>query len=168
MFPQNDRDLTPAQKTTLQRAMDELGPRLQELRNLMHINIVNRAEREGWSKSQAEWLDSFAEVPFLEAILSNVPAPEALDNAYTQARSQLAEAYFIKALDDGKNRLTAFLTVIDLERQVVERRGEPVIDYSDAWLQRAAAAVEAAAAAGVSPHEQLVAGFATLHELAMN
>jgi len=166
MIPQNDRDLTPAQRATLQRAMDELGPRLQELRNLLHIHIVDRAEREGWSKSQAQWLDSFAEVPFLELILSNVPAREALERAYAQARSQLAEAYFVKALEDGKSRLTAFLTVIALERQIAERKGEPPVEYPDEWLQQAAESVEVAAAAGAPPQEQLVRGFETLQEIA--
>lgn len=167
MIPRNDQDLTPAQKATLQRAMDELGPRLQELRNLLHLNIVDRAEREGWSKSQAQWLDAFAEIPFLEAVLNNVPAAKALEQAYAQARRHLAEAYFDKALDDGKSRLVAFLTVVDLERQVAARLGDPAVDYPDAWLQQAAAAVEAAAAKGASSAEQLAAGFATLRDVAI-
>jgi len=55
-----------------------------------------------------------------------------------------------------------FLAVIDLDRQLAERRGDTLAAYSDESLMRACGAVVAAAEAGQPSEEQIAAGFGVL------
>lgn len=121
-----------------------------------------RAEKDGWSPSQADWIARFAEQTMLARMGEGLSKEELVDQAYAEGRKLLAEAYFNNALDEGKNRITAFLTVVDLERQVRERAGEGGKPYPEAWLKEACAVVEAAAAQGASTSEQIAAGFASI------
>ncbi len=126
--------------------------------------ILTRAKAEGWSESQMKWLDVIAKEPLFHAVLDGTPFGEALENAYGIARRTLTTGYFDNALKEGKDRYTAFLTVIDLEKQLAVRRGEAPPAYADSILIEACRAVEAAAQQGLSSDQQVATGFAVIRE----
>lgn len=144
---------------------EEAAPAARALSETARAQILAMAEAEGWSDSQADWLDKLAKQPLFQMIADGVPGSEALEKAYAIARRKLTIGYFDHALDEGKNRYTAFLTVIDLEKQITERRGAPAPDYPDAILLEACRAVEAAAERGASSEEQIDIGFAVIRQL---
>ena len=143
----------------------DLPPAAAELDASSRKKILERAEAEGWSKSQADWLDKLAKQPLFQAVADGVPGTEALEQAYAIARRKLAAGYFDNAIGEGKNRYTAFLTVIDLEKQVAERRGDAAPDYPDPILLEACRAVEAAAEKGLSTEDQIATGYGVIREL---
>lgn len=140
----------------------ELTEATRRLNDLSRERIMEIARLEGWSDSQAEWLDVLAKEKLFEDVLAGAPSEQALTDAYRLARRRLTLGYFENALNEGKNRITAFLTVIDLERQLAERRGDVAPQYPDEVLMAACGAVEATAAAGKSNDEQIAAGFAVI------
>ncbi|MGO4741528.1 hypothetical protein AB4099_33795 [Bosea sp. 2KB_26] len=157
---------TPAEMEKLKTKLrTEIEPAAKELDDTSREQILARAEIEGWSKSQADWLNKLAKEPLFQAVADGVPGAEALEQAYQQAKRQLTVGYFDNALAEGKNRYTAFLTVIDLEKQIAERRNEAAPDYPDAVLMAACRSVEAAAANGASSEEQIEAGYASIRSL---
>lgn len=157
-----DQNSTPAEieayKTELMSAVEKLDANSRE-------HILARAVAEGWSPSQAKWLDVIAKQPLFQAVADGTPVLEALEQAYGEARRTLTTGYFNNALDEGKSRFTAFLTVIDLEKQLAGRRGEAPPAYPDNILLEACRAVEAAAERGLSSDDQIAAGFAVVREL---
>ena len=120
-----------------------------------------RARREGWSESQAEWIGRLG-VAALDGVAS--PTQEAFDRAFKAAGRRLSAGYFNHALDEGKSRLVAFLTVIDLEKQVITRAGGRAPDYPDSALQAAYRALEEADAQKLSVEDQLATAFAILRQ----
>lgn len=125
--------------------------------------LVARAEADGWSASQANWIGKLG--------VARTPGASAtskadVDAAYTAGRQALTVAYFDNALASGKSRQVAFLTVIDLEKQVMTRAHLAPPDYSDEALQKACDAVELANRKGLSSNEQIEAGFEVLRLLA--
>lgn len=149
-------------KTKLRSAIE---PAAKELDDTSREQILARAEIEGWSKSQADWLNKLAKEPLFQAVADGLPGAEALEQAYQLAKRQLTVGYFDNALAEGKNRYTAFLTVIDLEKQIAERRGEEAPSYPDEILMAACRSVEQAASGGASSEEQIEAGYATIRGL---
>lgn len=139
-----------------------LTENLRELDAVSRQKILEAAAAEGWSDSQAHWLDILAKQTLFQEIVDGKPTIEALNDAYATARRKLTVGYFENALNEGKNRITAFLTVIDLERQIAERRGDTPPDYPDPVLIAACEVVEAAAAQGLSSEQQIAAGFAEI------
>ena len=137
----------------------------RDLSETAREQILAMAQIEGWSDSQADWLDTLAKQPLFQMVADGVPGSAALEKAFAIARRQLTVGYFDHALDEGRSRDTAFLTVIDLEKQVTERRGAPAPDYPDAILMEACRAVEAAADAGAASENQIAAGFAVIRTL---
>lgn len=117
--------------------------------------LAARAAADGWSKSQAEWIGRLGARQSLDS-------PPSFDDAYRAGRLALSAGYFNDALNRGKSRLVAFLTVVDLEKQVAIRAGHAAPDYPDEWLQRAYVAVAHAADGGLSSAEQIEAGYAVL------
>lgn len=161
-----DENSTPEEIAAWKAQVErEAAPAARELSETARAQILAHAAAEGWSESQADWLDKLAKEPLLQMVADGVPGSEALLQAYGIARRRLTVGYFDNALDEGKNRYTAFLTVIDLEKQVTERRGETAPEYPDAILLEACRAVEAAAEGGASSEEQIAAGFAVIREL---
>lgn len=148
------------------RAEREIPPAVAELLQAADEQILARAKAEGWSVSQAEWIARLAHDPLIRAVADDRPGMEALEEAYGIARRKLAEGYFTHALAEGKSRYAAFLTVIDLERQVAERRGAAAPDYPDPVLLAACRAVEAAAAEEATPEEQIATGYAAIRQAA--
>ena len=149
--------------TLAERVSDEVTPAARELAALAETVILGRAAADGWSPSQAEWLVKLALEPLFQAVADRVPGPDALDEAYTQARRRLSISYFQDALDRGKRPMEAFLTVIDLERQVAERGGMAPPDYPDSALKPACAKVEGAALQGYRAADLVRIGYAVLH-----
>jgi hypothetical protein len=143
----------------------EITPAARELAHAAGEKVMARAVAEGWSKSQAEWLVKLALEPLFQAVAKGVSGPDALEEAYRTARRGLAVGYFDNVLSEGKNRYTAFLTVVDLEKQIAERRGEPPADYPDAVLLEACRAVEAAAASGATSDEQIATGYDVIRKM---
>ena len=127
--------------------------------------ILERAATDGWTPAQADALDQLAKEPLFQAVADGVPGAEALEQAYKAARRELTVKYFDNALESGKNRYTAFLTVIDLEKQLAERRGGPAPAYPDPVLLEACRAVEAAAQNGASSNDQIATGFGVIRDL---
>ena len=94
------------------------------------------------------------------------PPAASLDEAYKAARRVLTIGYFDNVLAQGKTRLVAFLTVVDLEKQVAQRAGGPVPDYPDDALKAAYVELAKAAERGASSAEQIEIGFAALRAIA--
>lgn len=125
----------------------------------VQAKLVQRAKADGWSPSQADWIGKIG----LAALNGELNGSEAtFDTAYRDARRILAAGYFDNALQEGKSRLVAFLTVIDLERQVAERAGNPVPRYSEEALKIAYAILATAADRGASTADQIELAFASL------
>lgn len=129
----------------------------------MEARFTARALASGWSQSQADWIGRLG-ARELGAVAS--PTQAQIDAAYKAAERQLSAGYFNDAIAHGKSRLVAFLTVIDLEKQVIERGGGKAPDYGDDALKSAYEALEDAAARGLSVEDQIAAAFATLRRLA--
>src|ERR1700761_883948 len=110
-----DQNSTPEEieafKIELTAAAETIDRRAREL-------ILARAATEGWSDSQAQWLDRLSKQPLFQAIADGTPIDEAMERAYGEARRVLTAGYFDNVLNEGENRYTAFLTVIDLEKQL--------------------------------------------------
>src|ERR1700744_659146 len=124
--------------------------------------LADRARADGWSASQAEWIGKLGAAALSSSGIQGTPTPEAMDAFYREGRRKLAVGYFDDALSRGKSRLVAFLTVVDLEKQVAARRCKPEADYPDDWLKAAYVAVGQAAARGASSAEQVDIGFAEI------
>ncbi|AIQ89278.1 hypothetical protein ACN9MF_06820 [Methylobacterium fujisawaense] len=135
--------------------------RADEAPGALEAMFTARAKREGWSDSQAEWIGRLG-VAALDGAVS--PTPAAIDRAYKAAGRRLSAGYFNHALDEGKSRLVAFLTVIDLEKQVIMRAGGKPPNYPDQALQTAFRALEEAAARKDSVEEQLATAFLILRQ----
>lgn len=129
----------------------------------MEAKFTARALASGWSQSQADWIGRLG-ARELGSVAS--PSEAQMDAAYKAGERQLSAGYFNDAVAHGKSRLVAFLTVIDLEKQVIERGGGKAPDYGDDALKTAYAALEDAAARGLSVEDQIAAAFATLRRLA--
>jgi hypothetical protein len=125
----------------------------------LEATFAVRAKAGGWSQSQAAWIGKLAAAA-LEGTTDRSAA--ALDAAYKEAGRKLSAGYFDNALNEGKSRLVAFLTVIDLEKQVAQRSGNPPPGYSEDALKTAYLALAQAAERGASSADQLEAAFATL------
>lgn len=133
--------------------------RVAEAADSSEAAFAARAKREGWSDSQAEWIGRLG----VAALAGNAqPTPEQTDAAYKAAGRRLSAGYFDHAVDQGKSRLVAFLTVIDLEKQVIERAGGKPPDYSDESLRTAFRALEAAAGQNLPVEEQIATAFVVL------
>lgn len=157
-----DQNSTPEE---IEAYKAELTSAAEQLEATTREHILARAAAEGWSPSQATWLDIIAKQPLLQAVADGTPLLTALEQAYADARRTLTTGYFNNALDEGKNRYTAFLTVIDLEKQLAERRGETPPAYPEDILLEACRAVEDAATRGLSSEDQIATGFAVIREL---
>lgn len=161
-----DENSTPEQIAVYKAKLEQnLTPSAQQLDAVSREKILERAAAEGWTPAQADALDQLAKQPLFQAVADGVPGAEALEQAYKAARRELTIAYFDHALQSGKNRYTAFLTVIDLEKQLAERRGGPAPAYPDPVLLEACRAVEAAAQNGASSNDQIATGFAVIRDL---
>lgn len=136
---------------------------MQQSNAALEVQLTARAKANGWSDSQATWIGRLG----VEALGDNAsPTPEQVMEAYKTGERRLSVGYFNNALNEGKSRLVAFLTVIDLEKQVIERGGGKAPAYSDDALKAAYGALENAAAHGASVDEQLAVAFARLRQLA--
>jgi len=154
---------TPPDHLAEKRA--QLAENLREIDAAARAQILQRAQLEGWSESQAAWLDILAKEKLLQDVVDGVPVEQALPEAYGHARRQLTVGYFQNALEKGQSRVAAFLTVIDLEKQLAGRRGAPIPEYGDDVLMAACGRVEQAAAEGQTPERQVAAGFAEIQQL---
>lgn len=162
-----DHSNTPRDSGDNEQAVSELVSAAEKLEGVTRERILERAKAEGWSDSQMMWIDAIAKEPLFQAVADGAPVGEALENAYGIARRTLTAGYFDNALKEGKDRYTAFLTVIDLEKQLAGRRGEAPPSYPDNILIEACRAVEAAAQQGLPSDEQIAIGFAVIRELSV-
>lgn len=122
--------------------------------------LAARAQTDGWTPPQATALAKLG-IAGMDGT-SIAPGTPAFDQAYRQGRRAVTVLYFDNALQSGKTRLVAFLTVIDLEKQLAERRGGAAPQYADDWLKAAYVELAQAAARGASSAEQIEVGFAAL------
>jgi len=125
----------------------------------IEAKFAERAKASGWSDSQASWIGKLG-----AAAMENKTdrSPAALDAAYKEAGRKLSVGYFNNAMNEGKSRLVAFLTVIDLEKQVAQRAGDAVPNYPEDALKTAYLVLAEAAERGASSDDQLEAAFASL------
>jgi hypothetical protein len=156
---------SPERNGGAEKVIAEVTSAAADLAEMGRDRILARARFEGWSIPQADWLARLALEPLFEAVANDVPGPDALDEAYRIACRKLAVAYFNNALNEGKDRRAAFLTVVDLHRQVAEQRDAAPVDYPDEILIVACRAVEAAHATGASSADQVAAGYAVIRQL---
>jgi hypothetical protein len=146
------------------RLAEEITPASLELDKASREAILSRAQAEGWPKEQAIWLDRLAKQPLFQAVADGVPGPEALDKAYSAALRELTSYYFDAAIEEGKNPIAAFLTVVNLEKALAERRGE-TLEYPERILMLACKGVTEAAEQGLSSKEQIDVGYAIIRRL---
>ncbi len=121
--------------------------------------LLARAAAEGWSPAQAEWIDVVSRASLLQAVAAGTPHEEALDGAYRSGRRQLTIGYFDGAIERGENRMKAFLALVELEKQLAIRRGEPPPSYPDDIVAEACRAIAQAAEDGLSSDDQFDLGF---------
>jgi hypothetical protein len=151
-------------KTVEKRLENEVTPAAVELDEASREQILKRAVANGWPMEQAIWIDRLAKQPLFQAVADGVPGPEALDKAYQHALLELATYYFDAAIDQGKSRMAAFLTIVAMAKSLAERRGE-TLDYPDAVLMPACEGVEEAARQGLPSKDQIVTGYAIIRKL---
>lgn len=128
--------------------------------------LTAKASREGWSESQAEWIGKLGAAAYASSAVQAPPSPELFDGLFKTGIRQLTVGYFNDALSRGKTRLVAFLTIVDLESQVITRRGGQAPDYPDAWVKAAYLKVEEAASRGADSAEQIETGMAEIRRQA--
>lgn len=143
---------------------EELVPAIAELEAVASEHFISVAKKEGYSDDQARNIDLLARLPLIQDAVDGVPATESFVRAYTIGRQQLALSYYENVLNKGKGHFTAFLTLIELEKQLAERRGEPVPEYPESALMMACEAAEMAAEEGLTIEEQIATGFAMLRK----
>lgn len=136
--------------------------RVQAVAQSLESLLAAKARQEGWSDSQAEWVGKLGAAEYAASGGQQRPSPELFEQLFKVGTRKLTIGYFNDALSRGKTRLVAFLTVLDLERQVKARRGEQVADYPDDWAKSAYVKVEEAAARGADSAEQIEAGLAEI------
>lgn len=164
MSASNDR-LSPEERDALaQQISDEMTPVAQELAANSRPAMMRIAAQDGWSDPQAEWIWKLSLQTLMQAVVDGTPVEEAMQQAYREGRRLLTIAYFNNARDEGKRPFEAFLVVIDLERQIAERRGATPPDYPDEILKDACEHVEAAGRAGAPAEEQIEIGYRILRE----
>jgi hypothetical protein len=146
------------------RLAEEITPASIELDQASREAILKRAQAEGWPNEQAIWIDRLAKQPLFQAVANGVPGAEALDKAYGAALRELTGYYFDAAIEEGKNRIAAFLTVVNLEKALAARRGEE-LDYPERILMLACQGVSEAADQGLSTKEQIDVGYAIIRKL---
>ena len=128
--------------------------------------LQKRALAEGWSPSQADAIWALALGPILQKVADGHPAVETMNAEYPKATKQLVTGYYKNAIVEGKNVYTAFLTVIDLARQLAEKTGSSALPYTDDELMAACAAAMQASQRNASAEEQIGAGMAVLNRKA--
>lgn len=150
LFPIDIIPPQPPTVTTVQMVQADIS---------IEAKFAERAKATGWSDSQAYWIGKLG-----AAAMENKTdtSPAALDAAFKDACRKLSAGYFDNAISEGKSRLVAFLTVIDLEKQVAQRAGDAVPTYSEDELKTAYLALAQAAERGASTAEQIEAAFASL------
>lgn len=141
----------------------DLVPEMEKLDAEAQSKFLSMAQAQGWSPSQADWIAKLAQQPFLQAVVDGTPGQKALQDSFAAACRRLSIGYYENAIAEGKNVYTAFLTVIDLERQVTERRGDTPLRYPDAVLMQACEAAQIAADRDLSTEDQIAAGFVVLN-----
>lgn len=142
----------------------DLAPAIEKLEAVASEHFIAVAKQEGYSDDQAKNIDLLARLPLIQDAVDGVPAEESFVHAYQLGRRQLALSYYENVLNKGKGYFTAFLTLIELEKQLAERRGEPAPEYPQEALIMACEAAEMAAEEGLSIEEQVATGFAMLRK----
>jgi hypothetical protein len=160
-------DVTGPQLEAFRRRFEsELTPAIEEFVVVACQAVERLAKRDGWSAAQAARLVEQALPPILQDLAAAVPPEQALEGGYQKARRALSAKIFEDTIAEGSTRDTAFLTLVELERALARRRGEPAADYSDALLIAGCQAAAAAAHAGASTIEQIDTGFGMMRRLA--
>ncbi len=132
----------------------------------LEARLAAKAGRDGWSESQAEWIGKLGAAAHAAKPAQGQPSPEMFDELFKAGARQLTVGYFNDALNRGKTRLVAFLTVLDLESQVIGRKGGQPPEYPDDWVKAAYLKVEEAASRGADSAEQIEAGLAEIRRRA--
>lgn len=154
---------TPEDLSNLASEVSEaVTPAVQNLAGAAEPLLQAQAEADGWSTPQAGWIVKLAMQPLMQSVANGTPGPEALDAAYHAARRRLTISYFEDAITRGKRPFEAFLTVIDLEKQVAERAGRAAPAYPDALLKHACEVVEGASRRGDTAEAQVEIGYSIL------
>ena len=143
---------------------DGLAPELVELITLYTGLVERRLADEGWQPAQLAAIAERAVARFTSDVLAGESASAATGKAIREARSAFMADLFDALIAEGRDRATAFLTLVALERENAERVGEPAVVFPQPWLDAAVAAVEAAARRGAGSVEQVALGFTALGE----
>lgn len=141
-----------------------LAPELVELISLFTGLVERRLADEGWQPAQLAAIAERAVAQFTSDVLAGRAASDATGKAIRDARGAFMADLFDTLIEEGKDRATAFLTLVALDRENAERTGEPAVAYPQPWLDAAVAAVEAAARRGAASVEQVALGFTALGE----
>lgn len=139
-----------------------LAPMLADLSAGFADLAGRRLAEEGWQPVLASAAVTLALPVFIDAMLDDIEAGEAIDRAIDHGRRALFAAIY--RLGEGEDPRRAFLMLVALERGNAERAGAPVTNYPAAWIGLAVAAVEAAARRGEPSGDQVAAGFSALAE----
>lgn len=160
------RDLETSEAEQLrQRLETELPPALDEFVAIARATVRQLADDDGWSEEQGAWLADKALPPMLTDLAGGADPYEALADGYRKARQDYATDRFEQALAQGQSRDVAFLTLVEIEGLLADRRGEPRTAYSEALLRAGCEAVTASAREGHSSADQITTGFAMMQSL---
>lgn len=158
----NNNDIAAQIEEARKNIAEEILPAIRELEEAASPQFIAAAKADGYSDEQAANVDLLARVPLIQGAVDGLPPAESIQNAYDVGRRELAMRYYENTLDNGKNHYTAFLTLIELEKQLAARRGEPAPDYPEEALIMACEAAQMAADEGLTIEEQVATGFAML------
>lgn len=160
----NTKDLAAQIEEARTKIAEDILPAARRLEAVASDHFLAAAKAEGYSDEQAQNIDLLSRLPLLQGAVDGVPPSESLARAYRIGRQQLAQGYYENVLNKGKSHYTAFLTLIELEKQLAARRGEQAPDYPESALMMACEAAEMAAEEGLSVEEQIATGFAMLRK----
>ena len=147
---------------------DQFLPAIEDITQRFIVKAASVAESEGWLPVHAQALAALATAPFLEALLSDVPAAEAVDSAIKRGRQLVLGELFQSEIADGNDRDAAFRALLGLQMENAGRIGEAVSAVPEAWVEAALAEVGATAAEGRSPEDQVMAGLRSIMAAALD
>ena len=146
---------------------EQFLPAVEDVTQRFIEKATSVAAREGWLPEHAQALALLGTAPFLEALLSDVPPAEAVDEAIERGRQLVLGELFKSEIEAGADRHAAFRTILGLQKENAVRAGEGTFEVPEAWMDAALAEVDAAAAAGRSPEDQVMAGLRNIAATAL-
>ena len=168
MTPENGPSGNSASELTAEDhryVREEFAPVAEKLASEFFDKAVTIAKDEGWQPELAEAVGLHGSAAFVQALIDGEEPAVAIETAMKRGRREVLEGLFKSEIESGKDRRSAFLRLLEINRENAARTGEEV-QYPEAWVTAAADAVDTAAGQGGSLEDQMKAGYLSINRSA--